>query len=855
MARGTRRKDILALLALVLASNGLFLVLTFDVARRWFVPLDDAYIYFQYAARAAGGDPFSYQPGAGFSTGATSPLYPLLLAPFAALMEMRALAGLTAVLSFLWKFLAAAGVYTATLRLARHRAPALLAGSLTALSGVLTYGVMNGMETGMFAAALALALAALASPRKATRGRMGLVSGLLAWATLARPEAALIPATLLVVSLWPRWRLKEYRAAFLMSLIPVCLYILVCFIQTGAIGTSTASSKLITAHPYQSEAVMAGRALAQADELLRLKATAELGLPPVFLLAASAGLIWLARRRRLDAAVFLLPLIVSLFSVNPFLNSARYFAAFLPVLIVLWVIGAWAFVIWLRKSGGAWIWRVAVVASLLAVAPTLFGRAREFSQHAAEMDRMHFEAGEWIDENLPEEAVVGVHDAGILAGAGNRPIVDFNGLVSPEFFNISASTPGGLYETIAGMPFSKRPTHHASFPSWLHPALRTETLARFPFEQNDWASGETLTVWGAAIFDTTAPLRPVDWPKPWESGWQILDSINHAELESEAAHDYTPELTNRWELDPFSFLRRLPASRDSALVLTEGGRLLTGEESFNLRCHPARPGRLVIRCRAERPALLAIHVGDHNEEMRLRDTPGEFQELCLDVPPGAFEGEEVEVRVELERGGPNTPEGVEIYRAWLMQKISEDHPAAHEYETRVAETERRFEEGMLDWFGEMDRSTLPMGEEYQLFWHTGFRYEAEGEAVFRRLDNVRMALGVPVREIGENPAIRFRGEQRSADPDLWGMIFWFEIDGKESERTIVRVATEQNFIVPLDPALIGRGINHVRLRADRLYNPSAEPADGTGDPYYPDLWLSEVELIDLGWGGEARSAP
>src|SRR5260221_10176726 len=46
------------------------------------VPLDDAFIHFQYAKRLAGGHFFSYSPGDGYSSGATSLLWPMLLAPF-----------------------------------------------------------------------------------------------------------------------------------------------------------------------------------------------------------------------------------------------------------------------------------------------------------------------------------------------------------------------------------------------------------------------------------------------------------------------------------------------------------------------------------------------------------------------------------------------------------------------------------------------------------------------------------------------------------------------------------------------------------------------------------------------------
>src|SRR6185312_9965002 len=45
-------------------------------------PLDDTFIHFQFARGLAGGHFFQYVPGEGYVSGATSLLWPLLLAPF-----------------------------------------------------------------------------------------------------------------------------------------------------------------------------------------------------------------------------------------------------------------------------------------------------------------------------------------------------------------------------------------------------------------------------------------------------------------------------------------------------------------------------------------------------------------------------------------------------------------------------------------------------------------------------------------------------------------------------------------------------------------------------------------------------
>ena len=62
------------------------------------IPLDDTYIYFGFARSTALGHPFEWIPGNGYSSGSTSMLYPLLLAPGWALGLRGSWLGLWAVL-------------------------------------------------------------------------------------------------------------------------------------------------------------------------------------------------------------------------------------------------------------------------------------------------------------------------------------------------------------------------------------------------------------------------------------------------------------------------------------------------------------------------------------------------------------------------------------------------------------------------------------------------------------------------------------------------------------------------------------------------------------------------------------
>ena len=61
---------------------GSFVVMSAKLNHAVNPPLDDSYIYYQYAKQIARGQLFRYQDGDQVSTGSSSILYPILVAPF-----------------------------------------------------------------------------------------------------------------------------------------------------------------------------------------------------------------------------------------------------------------------------------------------------------------------------------------------------------------------------------------------------------------------------------------------------------------------------------------------------------------------------------------------------------------------------------------------------------------------------------------------------------------------------------------------------------------------------------------------------------------------------------------------------
>src|SRR5689334_11080937 len=120
------------------------------MARGVFVmPLDDVYIHFQYAKQMALGQPYIYNPGLPATSGATSFLYPYMLA-IGYLLDFQGLnlglwamlLGMVALACSTWLVYRLVKIFDAPEWLA------ILMGVIFALSGPVSWHFMSGMETG-----------------------------------------------------------------------------------------------------------------------------------------------------------------------------------------------------------------------------------------------------------------------------------------------------------------------------------------------------------------------------------------------------------------------------------------------------------------------------------------------------------------------------------------------------------------------------------------------------------------------------------------------------------------------------------------------------------------------------------
>ncbi len=660
----------------------------------WTAPLDDAYIYFQYARTFAAGDPFSYQPGDPPTTGATSLLHLILLVPWF-------LAGVRGPAAVFVTFAGGAIALAATLWLLREllerragREVALWGTLLYAASGPIAWGAFSGMELPLVHLCFVGSCHALLTAASARRRALWL-GGL----ALARPEGFLFVLALigarLGLDLLARGRggdtaddLPSARVLALPVLAGVLPFVL-SLALTGTLslqsmrakallfeGTTTLGELVARGGDFFAFVVKGLFAGAEADPSGSLSANrGQVGFffPPLAFALFALGILpdaaEEARRRRpaffLVAALWFFGGLLLTAALLPYSSHwNRYEMPFFPLFLIGATLGAARLSAWVGAERGG----LALLRGVLAlfVAYSLVGWAVfavGFGRNARDIHDQHATAGRWIARNLPPTARVAVNDAGALAYFGERPIVDLLGLVSRGPTDPVNEGAGALYEYLEALPPAGRPTHFAVYPDWFRlgdAGLYGPPLLAMPlFRPSIAGSPLPLTIY------------PADWslagsgdgPLAIPPGWRAVDALDVADLASEARHRY--RFRRPGPGFPESEALALSYSGEGAPRVADGGRLLAGGERFRANVGPGAEALLMAR--TDGPFVLDVRVNGRAVGAWTFNAPvGVFSEGAYPIPAEFVGTGPIEVRLD-------TPavlgqRSYKIFHYWICQR-------------------------------------------------------------------------------------------------------------------------------------------------------------------------------------------
>ena len=565
------------------------------------LPLDDVMIHFGFARSLALGHPMEWIPGNGFSSGATSLLYPALLAP-AWLVGARGLA-------LGWAAGALGVVCTADamrslFALGRGAPPWLRWTAPLAVVCVpfVDWSLCSGMETALFAAVLGRSVRALArveASAPAARPRAELGAGLWFAALVAtRPEGAAFVAPL-VVAVAHAAGAGSALLAFARAAAPTCVLLgaqaaaNVAF--TGEPLAAGAVRKLVETNPYASRVEVALEVVKNAAALREQAIAFAFGggfmaLAPFALVALGVA----SRRARRSVAALAsggaASLAIVCLNATARFQNLRYAAPAALGLLFAASIGASAASRARRRPVRAAVAALGLVALFVGPARVFPAQIEHLLPRARTCTISRCRRRGGLARESPRPRRLFVNDAGALAYVSELPAIDGLGL-------------GGF----RGLPFARASVHGPAavveLVERLAPRDRPDVLAVYPAWWRGLADVFGVRVWSITLHDNVicgadelVVLR-ADWstlatpgdPPPFAG---IVDELDVADLVSEGAHAFDFDAPHAGWVFGAAHANELGARRwDGGRAFSQG----TGA-SFRVADHVARGSfRLVVR--------------------------------------------------------------------------------------------------------------------------------------------------------------------------------------------------------------------------------------------------------------------
>jgi hypothetical protein len=500
-------------------------------------PLDDSWIHVRFAQNLVAGHGFSFNPGVPTST-TTSVLWTLLFA--AAYRVTHEYLFTPFVLNWALCILLCATVYQLALSFTPSRWVALVAAAAVAVTAPLPWWALSGMEPPLYALLGTLAILLHLRLRRARGLRAFLPTIVMALAALARPELLLLfPLAMLdrlLTANTPSPRVERgeggegrltshlspltfHVLVFAALLTPVFLY---NYLVTGYWLPSSFYSKLQSTSASAALAsgdlaLLISSPLRELGALLALWAKDNLALFLPFLF----GLGWMIRaalRRDGEQRSLLLPMVIVVQPLawalasgfrDPAFQSQRYVANLNVLYLLVGVLGAaWAIarVPALRRPAVQAVLVAVVLVASLARQPAA---ARTYAQNVNNITDMQVAIARWVRDNTPKEALLAVNDVGAIGVIGDRRVLDFQGLVTPETLAPRARDLARVQQRqvpyeLSQYILSRRPDYVIIFPNWypelaMRPDLLTPVFARMiPREENITCGGDTMIVYRTA---------------------------------------------------------------------------------------------------------------------------------------------------------------------------------------------------------------------------------------------------------------------------------------------------------------------------------------------------------------------
>jgi hypothetical protein len=666
-----------ALAALVAAVLAAFVAsMLFYTRGHLSTPLDDTQIYFAYARQIAHGHVLVFQPHDDPTSGSTSFLYPFVLAAgYAAGFRDQHLVLWGLLLNAACLFSSAILVAAIAGRLVDDRRIAYAAAVLVALNGWLGWTFFSMMEVGLHATLLlaAVYLYIRAKEQPAWLWRFAPVLALLA---LVRPEMTAV--SVLIGAMWAADAYFERGRTFApTSLLPAGValaaaagYFVTLRVLTGSARTNTFMVQSVFTSARPTIFSIADTVSASFFENLRFSFT---WFGPAYVATIAFGLFAVgaaslvaddieARRptwRGMLPAIAVLGWFFGSIVRNPNIAQHRWAAAYEPFVVLLVVVGAWR----AARYADA-LQRLLWPATLLLIAGSLLTSVsivNVFGQNTSDIYFQQMSAAAWLRANTPPDAVVAINDAGALTYGSRRRTLDLVGLTSRDIGPSFRQGAASLYEYIERLPAEQRPSYYAVFPTWIGYSDQAtgvlRPLTNFALARDTISGGSDLVVYQADPSVMNSGEAPGELP-PEAAGWEVVDSVDVADLASEEAHRYTSP-AREVGIPPVQVVTRRTYAAGKPVV--DGGRVISDRERMTVRPRdPAKPWLLLARANSAGAPTIAVTSGGARNTVPIPPDGGRWRDTVVARGTGA-PGGRIEIEIAAENGAYAS------FHYWLLQ--------------------------------------------------------------------------------------------------------------------------------------------------------------------------------------------
>jgi hypothetical protein len=444
-------------------------------------PLDDSWIHLTYARNLAEHGEWAFRLGER-SAGSTSPLWTALLS-IGFLVDLAPY-----VWTYLlgWAVLTLLAVYAESLvhnLVPSYRSKIPWAGLFFVFAWHLTWSAVSGMETLLHALIIVTVFGALMSGSRRYL-MLGLLTGLSVW---VRPDGMTLLGPLLFVALMTEktWHMRgeavwKILIGFGSLVLP---YVLFNLALSGNAMPNTFYAKQAEYGLFWHSKPLLERI---GDYLAPILASPFLVLIP-------GALMWLVKRLRaqdwsmLASLIWVIGYMGIYFTSLPAYQHGRYIIPALPVMYIWGVLGFLEFVFSAESNKRiVFLWQIFTIALCLAF--TYVG-ARQNANDVFWIESEMGATARWVEQNIPSDARLAVHDIGALGFYVQNPVVDMAGLITPDVVPFIRDEP-----QLAAYLNSNSVDYLITFPSF-YPQLTSERELVFKAGSEFSPLGENMGVY------------------------------------------------------------------------------------------------------------------------------------------------------------------------------------------------------------------------------------------------------------------------------------------------------------------------------------------------------------------------